>query len=161
MVDRLRIVSNTGQNLRVNPDTGVAIVDSPIAYAAVDQNFGIQPTIAGVAYTNPVPNAASTQLLDIDADLDVLAQQNPANAGTLSTRGSLTVRTNELVGFDIALLNGFNVGYAAMKIGGQGSGRECGNSSLVQINLMTGAATILGGSVRSSRSPDWPPISRR
>ena len=146
VVDRLRIVSNTGQNLRVNPDTGIAIIDGPVAYGTGDENFGIRPEVAGVAYTNPDRDPATmTELLDIDVDLDILAQQNPANSGTLLTRGPLDVRTNDLLGFDIALLNGMNVGYAAMKITGQGGRRNCGNSSLVQVDLATGASTLIGG----------------
>lgn len=145
VVDRLRIVSNTGQNLRVHPDTGATIVDGPIAYSAVDANFGMQPAVAGVAYTNPDRDALTgTELLDIDVDLDILTQQVPANDGTLITRGPLTVRVNDLLAFDIALLNGVNTGYAALKIAGGGRGRECGNSSLAQINLATGAATVIG-----------------
>ncbi len=146
VVDRIRIVSNTGQNLRVHPETGVVIVDGRLAYASGDANFGVPPTVAGAAYTNPDRDIATgTTLYDIDVDLHVLATQNPANSGTLQTVGALGVRTNDLLGFDIASVNMLNVGYAAMKLGGGGRGRECGNSTLVQIDLATGLVTELGG----------------
>ncbi|MBA2258020.1 MAG: DUF4394 domain-containing protein [Acidobacteria bacterium] len=146
VVDRIRIVSNTGQNLRVHPETGVVIVDGRLAYASGDANFGVPPTVAGAAYTNPDRDIATgTTLYDIDVDLHVLATQNPANSGTLQTVGALGVRTNDLLGFDIASVNMLNVGYAAMKLGGGGRGRECGNSTLVQIDLATGRVTELGG----------------
>ena len=140
-VDRIRIVSNTGQNLRVHPDTGVATTDGRLAYSATDRNAGIQPEVVGAAYTNPDNDMATgTTLYDIDVDLDILAQQNPPNAGTLVTVGSLGVRTNDLVGFDIAL---GNYAFAALKLAGGGK-PTCGNSTLTQINLTTGAAIEIG-----------------
>ncbi|MEO6213816.1 MAG: DUF4394 domain-containing protein [Vicinamibacterales bacterium] len=149
VVDLLRVVSNTGQNLRVSPVTGAVVgntADGRLAYASGDANFGVPPTVAGAAYTNPDTNPATgTTLYDIDVDLHVLATQIPANSGMLQTVGALNVRANDLLGFDIASMNGLNVGYAAMKLAGGGRGRECGNSTLVQIDLATGRVTDLGG----------------
>jgi hypothetical protein len=48
--DRLRIVSNAGQNLRVNVDAGLTVTDA-------DLNPGA-PNVTGVAYINPVANPA-------------------------------------------------------------------------------------------------------
>src|SRR5262245_52665967 len=50
--DRIRVVSDAGQNLRINPDTGVAVADTALAYAATDRNAGQTPGVVGVAYTN-------------------------------------------------------------------------------------------------------------
>jgi hypothetical protein len=49
-VDRIRVVSNTGQNLRLHPVTGVvASTDTPLTFAATDLNgFDIAPS--GLAY---------------------------------------------------------------------------------------------------------------
>lgn len=145
VVDLIRIVSDSGQNLRVSPATGAVVgVDTSLAYAGSDANAGVPPTVAGVAYTNPDTNPATgTTLYDIDVDLDVLATQNPANSGLLQTVGSLGLGTNDLLAFDIAVLNMMNVGYAAIKLAGDGRERECGNSTLVQIDLGTGVATPL------------------
>jgi len=140
-VDRIRIVSNTGQNLRVNPLNGLATIDGRLAYQLGDPNAGIQPGVAGAAYTNPDNDALTgTTLYDIDVDLDILALQNPPNTGTLVTVGSLGVRTNDLLGFDIAL---GNVAFAAMKLAGRGK-PGCGNSTLTEINLVTGLARPIG-----------------
>lgn len=79
--DRLRIVSNNGQNLRVNPNTG--------AIAAVDPalNPGT-PAVEGAAYTNSFPGTTLTTLYDIDPTAGTLSIQNPPNNGTLVTVGT-------------------------------------------------------------------------
>ena len=90
-MDRLRVNSDAGQNLRVNPDTGaIAGVDGALKYAANDQNAGKTPGVAGAAYTNPdIDPATATTLYDIDAALDTLVIQNSPNDGVLNTVGSL------------------------------------------------------------------------
>jgi hypothetical protein len=143
-VDRIRIVSNTGQSLRAHPDTGAVVaVDGRLAYAATDINAGSQPGVSGAAYTNPDTDPATgTTLYDIDATLDILATQNPPNAGALNTVGSLGLDTNDLVGFDI---NAAGAAYAALKVGKDGQkGANCGNSLLVSLDLTSGTATSLG-----------------
>jgi len=55
-VDRLRVVSNLDQNLRINVDNGVTIVDTPLAYAVGDPNFNSDPSI--VASPTPITSAA-------------------------------------------------------------------------------------------------------
>ncbi len=52
VADRLRVVSDSGQNLRVNPITGGATTDRALAYAAGDRNAGKAPSVVGAAYTN-------------------------------------------------------------------------------------------------------------
>jgi Domain of unknown function (DUF4394) len=100
--DRIRVVSNAGQNLRINPDTGAAINDMPLAYAPADRNAGKTPNVVGAAYTNNVARATSTVLNDIDSAIDTLVTQAPPNNGTLNTVGPLGTDTGDLVGFDIS-----------------------------------------------------------
>ena len=52
--DRLRIVSTSGQNLRVNVDTGAVTVDTALAFAAGDPNFGASPFHRGGGVHQPV-----------------------------------------------------------------------------------------------------------
>ena len=80
--DRLRVVSDTGQNLRINVNTGATITDGVL-------NPGT-PDVTGAAYTNSTANPAppSTQLYDIDATADQLLLQNPPNDGTLVPVGA-------------------------------------------------------------------------
>lgn len=137
-VDRIRIVSDSGQNLRAHPDTGaVAVVDKPIAYAAGDPNAGADADIVGAAYTNPdVDPATGTTLYDIDAALDALVTQAPPNDGTLNSVGR-TVRANSLTGFDIAPGNTAFVAFKAT-----GSARGCGPTTVASIDLATGAVAM-------------------
>lgn len=135
-VDRIRLTSNTDQNLRLNPINGaLAATDGALAYAAGDVNAGANPSVVGSAYTNSFNGATTTTLYNIDSVLDVLVTQNPPNAGTLNTVGSLGFNTNDNVGFDIIPFS--NMALASLT----GAG---GTSGLFNINLGTGAATSIG-----------------
>ena len=96
--DRLRIVSDTGQNLRANVADGVTAVDGVVAYVPGTPASGI----VGSAYSNndADPNTVTT-LFDIDSALDQVAIQAPPNAGNLNPTGKLGVDTGSAVGFDI------------------------------------------------------------
>jgi len=143
-VDRIRLVSDAAQDLRLHPDTGaVAATDGNLAYAAGDPGAGVGPRVVAAAYTNNVAGATATQLFDIDAARDVLALQNPPNAGTLVTVGPLGVDVSDLAGFDIAGSDGAT--YAALQA------RGASVSSLYTINLGTGAASAM--SAIGGRSP--------
>ena len=144
-VDRIRVVSNTGQNLRLNPVTGtVASTDLLLAFAATDTNAGETPSVSAAAYTNPDNDPATgTVLYDIDRQLAILTTQNPPNDGKLNTVGSLGLKFNDLTGFDIAPSG---IAYAVLKVTGKDQPKPtCGNSDLYTINLQTGAATRIGG----------------
>jgi hypothetical protein len=94
-VDRLRVVSNTGQNLRINPENGaVAATDGSI-------NGGSSPAITGIAYTNSKAGASSTVLFDIDQTSGKLFKQDPPNNGTLVEVGSLGFNFTGNAAFDI------------------------------------------------------------
>jgi hypothetical protein len=138
--DRIRIVSDADQNLRINPDTGaVAGVDTELDYAAGDSGVGLDPGTVGAAYTNNDNDPATpTTLYDIDATRDTLVVQNPPNNGALTTVGSLNVTTTHslIAGFDIAASDG--KAYALLRPAG--SDRPL----LYQIDLSTGAASLIG-----------------
>ncbi len=147
VADRLRITSDAGQNLRVNPNDGtLAATDSPLMYAVGDRNAGVRPNVVGSAYTNNSAKATATVLYDIDSNLDILAIQNPPNAGTLNTVGPLGVDTSGNVGFDISGASG--QAYAMLAVGGI--------TGLYTIDLVTGAATFKGP-VTDPGGPGEPP----
>ncbi|MEO5858341.1 MAG: DUF4394 domain-containing protein [Pyrinomonadaceae bacterium] len=148
-VGAMRIVSDTGQNLRVHPDTLVVAIDGPLAYAIGDINEGAEPSIVGAAYTNSRLGFTGTTLFNIDAGLDILTRQDPPNNGTQVSLGSLGINANDVAGFDI-LTTGtptapVNTAFAAVKESGRTRMKGgCGNSSLVSIDIATGAAVWLG-----------------
>jgi hypothetical protein len=127
-VDRIRLVTETGQNLRLHPELGtVAVTDGVI-------NGGTTPRIGAVAYTNSTSGASTTVLYDIDFDQDKLYIQNPPNAGTLEAVGDLTVDFEGVGDFDILSDNSqaFAVTY------------DNTESNLYTIDLSTGKAVEIG-----------------
>jgi hypothetical protein len=145
--DRLRMVSDTGQNLRhdVNQAAPTTAVDTPLTYGQ-----GTATGIAAVAYTNNDTSAATgTFLYDIDTNLDQVAVQVPANAGTLSLAGPLGTNPVGVAGFDIVtvLEDGVavdNLGFAVLR-----SARSNSASVLYEIELQSGNATRVGTFPRS------------
>ncbi len=144
MADALRIVSDTGQNLRVIPSdrmpaTGPALLTGDtFTDAALNADATPATGVSAAAYTNNVAAAASTVLYDIDTRRDVLVQQTPPNAGTLVTVGSLRFPAGSVAGFDIVTANGADTGYAALTLTGQPF------TFLAGIDLATGRARITG-----------------
>ncbi|MEK6371141.1 MAG: DUF4394 domain-containing protein [Acidobacteriota bacterium] len=63
VVDRIRLISNVGINLRVNPNDATAIVDTPVDFAAGDVNQTNQNSPLSLAYSNNT--ATSTTLYGI------------------------------------------------------------------------------------------------
>ena len=138
-----RIVSDSGQNLRVNPDTGlIAAVDAGLAYAGGDPNFATIPGVVACAYDNNDNNPAttSTTLYNIDATRDILVVQNPPNAGALNTIGDLGVDITDVAGFDISGNTG--IAYAGLVV--KDGNKKRLRTTLFTVNLATGATTSLG-----------------
>jgi hypothetical protein len=139
VADRLRVISNTGQSLRINADTGATTTDGTINRA------GALPVVTGAAYTNSFAGTTTTSLFDIDSVADALALQNPPNDGTLSNVGALGVNVSGDAGFDIA---GGNNGLALAALRTTAGGP----SSLYRIDLTTGAATLVNGAATPGTS---------
>lgn len=121
-VDRIRLVTETGQNLRLNPENGVV--------AAVDTNIATTSSITGVAYTNSKSGAASTILYDVDIKNGKLFKQDPPNNGTLVEVGNLDIMLSGQVAFDISADNS-----AALLAGTSGT-----KNNLYKLDLATGKA---------------------
>ena len=128
--DRLRIVGNTGQSLRVNVDTGAATTDGSINGGAANT------AVNAAAYTNSFAGTAGTTLFVVDAVNGTLYTQNPPNNGTLASPVALGVAATSVAGFDIDART--NTGYAVMTVGGA--------RNLYTINLGAAAnpATLVG-----------------
>lgn len=127
-VDRIRLVSESGQNLRLHPETGAVVAtDGRI-------NGGMNPKIAAVAYTNSVSGATSTTLYDIDITQDKLYKQNPPNDGGLEEIGNLGIDLEGNVDFDINPDNSQALAVA----------RSTNETRLYVIDLNSGRATWVG-----------------
>lgn len=149
VTDQIRVVTVTGQNLRLNPDTGSVVgVDSTLAFASGDPNAGRADFVSAAAYTNNFAGATSTTLYAIvngngsGGDSTVLATQgspggNPvsANAGQLFTVGNVGLVYIEPTGLDIAP---DGTAYALL------TSTDTLNQFFT-INLATGAASHIGG----------------
>ncbi|KIC62532.1 DUF4394 domain-containing protein [Chryseobacterium taiwanense] len=125
-VDRIRVVSNTGQNLRLNPNDGT------IAATDLTLNPG-NPMISAAAYTNNFAGATTTTLFVIDHNTDKLYQQNPPNNGTLVEAGSLGINITNTNGFDIGSMS--QKAYLMASVGS--------TTKIYTINTSTGAATAV------------------
>lgn len=103
--DRLRVVSDTNQNLRINVTNGLVVTDGDLQYAVGDPRAGQTPLITASAYTNSYPGATTTTLYDIDFTntSPYLIIQNPPNNGTLNSVGPTNIAgAGKVSGFDIS-----------------------------------------------------------
>ena len=155
-VDRLRIVSDAEQNLRVNVDTGAVTIDGSLGYtgflAAED------PKVTAAAYSNsqcgpPNPTPAppeprTTTLYDLDVRLDLLSSQAPPNDGVLNAVGGLGVNVRARAGIDISGNDG--TPYAALD---PATPSADATSFLYRIDLTNGDAIRIGriGTATTSR----------
>ncbi|HEX8280805.1 MAG TPA: DUF4394 domain-containing protein [Chthoniobacterales bacterium] len=139
--DRIRQVSNTEQNLRLNPNDGTL--------TALDSALNPAGNVVAVAYSNNFAGAASTVLYAIDSAAGTLGIiTNPNAGGPITVVGSLGLGTNlnEAIGFDISGSSG--LAFASITTGGL--------SRLYTINLATGAATLAssnGGAIGTGTAP--------
>ncbi len=154
-VDRIRVVTATGLNFRVNPVTG-APVDGNAGTAGINPDSdinGATTSVDGTAYTNnfgqPLAGGVTT-VYTLDAVSNGLYIQNPPNNGVQTnfvpiTLGGAALDFTAVNGFDIpsdvrAAASGSPVtegaGFAALTVGG--------STHLYRIDLVTGAATDLG-----------------
>ncbi|MBX9579736.1 MAG: DUF4394 domain-containing protein [Gemmataceae bacterium] len=153
--DRLRVVTTTGVNFRVDPNTGAAVDTDPLAP-------GAQPDVAlsgaatgasGAGYTNNTLFATTTTLYVLDDASDSLLIQGAAapgpNGGVLSSALPVTLGGAPL---DFTAVNGFDVpaGVDVATPGDPANGAALaaltvgGVTNLYSIELSTGEATLVG-----------------
>lgn len=126
VVDRLRVVSDTGENLRIDVDTGDVTTDDAINGAATG--------VVGAGYTNSASGAVATTLYTIDSATDQLFIQAPPANGIQTVVGALGIDVGSILEFDIRPSD--NSGFLAATVGGV--------TGLYTVNLTTGAATFVG-----------------
>jgi len=95
VLDQIRLISSTGQNVRINPETGMLIAtDTPISATVAN--------ISGIAYTNSIAGIDNTVLYNINLKDNKLYKQQPANSGTLVAVGDLGNNLGRSVSLDIS-----------------------------------------------------------
>jgi uncharacterized protein DUF4394 len=138
--DALRIVSDTGQNLRqpfATTPLPATVADTGLTNPAQAPATGTVPAtgVVSAAYTNnDTQSTTATALFVLDATAGRISLQSPANAGTLAPSGSLGVDVEPASGFDIHTdSDGVNTGYAALQVGS--------GYALYSVDLLSGTAT--------------------
>jgi len=137
--DRLRLISNTGQNLRINPADGTVTTDTSITPAGV--------TLTGAAYNNNGPGGLGgvTTLYGIDSTNGVLTTVGSINGSPNSPNGGVVGPTVGSLGLGTALDP--RIGFDITGIGNSSNFATIltsGTDKLYSINLNTGAATLVG-----------------
>jgi Domain of unknown function (DUF4394) len=133
VVDKIRVVSDAAQNLRLNVDEGTVL--------SADTDLNPAPTrVVGAAYLNSSFSAtrpAATTLFVVDSATDMIYQQNPPNNGTLTMGKRLPFDLQDQAGFDIAGAD--NVGYVATRSRG-----SRGGAILYRVDPLTGKSRVAG-----------------
>lgn len=154
-VDRIRVVSDSGFNLRLHPDTGVIVdgdpaqpgvqLDGRLAYDASDRLAGQVPRIVAAAYTYNKDNEKITTNYALDGASGMLVQQGskegvaPAvspNTGRLWSVGSLGIGSFQHASFDISDVS--NTAYAGITTADGQATRW------YRVDLAGGKATLVG-----------------
>ncbi|WP_330319455.1 DUF4394 domain-containing protein [Streptomyces clavifer] len=139
--NRLRVISDTGQNLRHNIDDPAAprttTPDGTLTNPTTPPSTALGVT--GAAYTNnDLDVDTATTLFDIDTVNDRISLQSPANAGTLAPTGNLGANAGPQAGFDIYYKpsDGSNRGFATLNTGGK--------QRFYQVSILDGETSLVG-----------------
>jgi hypothetical protein len=153
-VDRIRVVSDAGFNLRLHPDTGAAVDFAPdnagfqpdgvLAYVAGDRHIAARPDILAAGYTYNADDEKLTTNYAIDGALGTLAMQGSRegasptvspNLGVLTTIGELG--TGALADAHLDISDITNTALAALT-------PEGGTTQLYRVDLESGKASVIG-----------------
>lgn len=156
-VDRIRVVSDAGENFRINPNTGAPIDSNnggDIDVSGIQKDGAISgetTKVDGAAYTNNQQNATFTTLYTLSAADQKIFIQTPPDNGTQTAGkdvkvGGVTANFTDVGGFDIAPNVNVAANNAAPPAGGVGLAavNVAGKATLASIDLNTGAATAVG-----------------
>jgi hypothetical protein len=131
VVDKIRVVSDARQNLRLNVDEGTVLMQD------ADLNPGM-PQVVAAGYENSsfsFTQPTATTLHVVDAASDTLFTQNPPNNGALTNPRKLRVDVGLNAGFDIA--GDDNMGFLSNAKSGRGT-------ELYTVDVPTGKTKSLG-----------------
>lgn len=153
--DRIRVVGEGVQNLRLHPDTGAVVDGNPaqpglqpdgaLTYVAGDAHAGKTPAIVAAGYTYNKQDEKLTTNYAIDRRLGTLVMQGSRegatpvvspNTGQLRTVGALGLGELDDATLDIADVS--NAAFAAVRRAGGG------RTQLYLVDLETGRASLIG-----------------
>jgi len=144
--DAFRIVSDTGQNLRVIPSARTAPDGTALqpgdtfTDGMLNRNGQTVTGVTAAAYTNnDTDPATATTLYVIDADRDELSIQNPPNAGTLTNTVPLERRTGPRAGFDVRTTSDGDLAVASLS-----RRSDHPRTRIVVVDLATGDVDVQG-----------------
>lgn len=135
--DRLRVISDNGQNLRHNLNDHTTVEDTTLT---TPPGTGPAKGVTAAAYTNNDLNGTTgTSLFNVNTATDQVVIQSPANSGFLVATGSLGVDAGLDAGFDIFsdLSGGKTVSATAFAVLTPAGGFQ----TLYSVDLLTGAAS--------------------
>jgi len=145
--DRLRILSDTGQNLRHNVNAGgVTVSDAPLTTMAGTMVVTATGVTAAAYTNNDLAGSTGTTLYDVATMQDQVVVQSPPNgvpggvAANLVPTGSLGVDAGLSAGLDIysVVVDGVavdNLGFGVLNTGA--------GSGFYSVSFQTGQATLL------------------
>lgn len=132
VVDRLRVVSSTGQNLRINVDNGLTITDATIR--------GASTGFAATGYANNFAETCRTRLYGIDIATSKFLVQDPPNDGVTTALTNGLPFTAVSAGLDmVTSQTGVTTAFVAVTAAGAG-----GESSVHTFDLASGATSPVG-----------------
>lgn len=136
--DRIRLIGDTDQELRINPLNGGAGAD-PL----VNDGAGGHPyDIIGVAYSDSAPGFQQSTIYAIDGITASLLRGLPGISGTYLTT-NLSGDPFDPLG--IALTSQSDVGFDILFAGGVNSAFLTANDNFYSVDLTTGQASLIGG----------------
>ncbi|WP_406340334.1 DUF4394 domain-containing protein [Streptomyces sp. NBC_00648] len=139
--DRLRVISDNGQNLRHNLANHSTTEDTVLTTPPIN---GPTRGVTAAGYTNNDldPNTATT-LFAINTTLDQVVIQSPANNGTLAPTGNLGLDAGANAGFDIYtdLTNGRAASLSAFATL---TPAGASTSTLYTVDVLTGSPVSVG-----------------
>jgi hypothetical protein len=141
----LRIISDTGQNLRQPFADAKAPTadDKALTNPAAPPATGTVPALgaSSAGYTNnDADNGTGTALFVLDTKTDRLSIQSPANSGTFAPMGALGVDAATAAGFDIY----GPAGAPTADVTALATLQVDGKYGLYKVDLLNGKATSLG-----------------
>jgi hypothetical protein len=138
VADRLRVVSESQQNLRINPDDGVTCNDTAITPGESD--------LVASAYASNFAGTDVTTLYGIDVLGDRLVIQSPPNDGAIANAVAGVALGVDATNASFDIAGGHNgLVLAAMNVGG--------SSNLYRISLTAGTAAQIGATPIGGAAP--------